>query len=52
MTLLLPADMKLSATSYDKEHMVFPPDILAFRLLQKANITRNQKLIIWTGMNC
>ena len=35
----------------EKKKMVLPPEILAFKLLRKANITREEKLLVLTGMN-
>jgi len=34
-----------------KKNMVLPPEILAFKLLRKANITPEEKLLVLTGMN-
>ena len=31
--------------------MTLPPEILAFKLLRKANITKEEKLLVLTGMN-
>ena len=31
--------------------MALPPEILAFKLLRKANITPEEKLLVLTGMN-
>ena len=35
----------------EKEGMKLPPEILAFKLLKKANITKDEKLLVLTGMN-
>ena len=35
----------------EKKQMNLPPEILAFKLLRKANITTEEHLIILTGMN-
>ena len=34
-----------------KKNMVLPPEILAFKLLRRANITPDEKLLVLTGMN-
>jgi hypothetical protein len=34
-----------------KKNMVLPPEILAFKLLKKANLTREEKLLVLTGVN-
>ena len=34
-----------------KKQMSLPPEILAFKLLKKANISREEKLLVLTGMN-
>ena len=34
-----------------KKHMTLPSEILAFRLIKRANITREEKLLVLTGMN-
>ena len=34
-----------------KRKMSLPPEILAFKLLRKANITKDEKLLVLTGMN-
>ena len=31
--------------------MTLPSEILAFKLLRKANITKEEKLLVLTGMN-
>ena len=31
--------------------MILPPEILAFKLIRKANITKEEKLLVLTGMN-
>ena len=31
--------------------MTLPPEILAFKLLRKANITKEEKLLVLTGVN-
>jgi hypothetical protein len=31
--------------------MTLPPEILAFKLLRKANITKEEKQLVLTGMN-
>ena len=31
--------------------MTLPPEILAFKLLRKANITKEEKLLVLIGMN-
>lgn len=35
----------------EKKYMPLPPEILAFKLLKKANISRDEKLLVLTGMN-
>ena len=35
----------------EKKKMTLPPEILAFKLLRKANITKEEKLLVLTGMN-
>ena len=35
----------------EKKNMTLPPEILAFKLLRKAKITREEKLLVLTGMN-
>ena len=35
----------------EKENMTLPSEILAFKLLRKANIIKEEKLLILTGMN-
>ena len=35
----------------EKKHMKLSPEVLAFRLLKKANITRKEKLLILTRLN-
>ena len=35
----------------EKKGMKLPPEILAFKLLKKANITKDEKLLVLTGMN-
>ena len=34
-----------------KKRMTLPSEILAFRLIKRANITREEKLLVLTGMN-
>ena len=34
-----------------KKHMKLSSEILAFRLIKQANITREEKLLVLTGMN-
>lgn len=34
-----------------KKNMTLPPEILAFKLLRRANITREEKLLVMTGMD-
>ena len=34
-----------------KKHMTLSSEILAFRLIKRANITREEKLLVLTGMN-
>lgn len=36
----------------EKKMMTLPAEILAFKLLRKANITKDEKLLVLTGMNC
>ena len=35
----------------EKKKMTLPPEILAFKLLRKANISKEEKLLVLTGMN-
>ena len=35
----------------EKKNMTLPPEILAFKLLRKANISKEEKLLVLTGMN-
>lgn len=35
----------------EKKNMTLPSEILAFKLLKKANISREEKLLVLTGMN-
>ena len=35
----------------ERKNMKFAPEVLAFRLLKKANLTRAEKLLILTGMD-
>ena len=35
----------------EKKNMILPPEILAFKLIRKANITKEEKLLVLTGMN-
>ena len=35
----------------EKKKMTLPPEILAFKLLKKANITKEEKLLVLTGMD-
>lgn len=35
----------------EKKNMPLPPEILAFKLLKKANISKEEKLLVLTGMN-
>ena len=35
----------------EKKKMTLPAEILAFKLLRKANITKEEKLLVLTGMN-
>ena len=35
----------------EKKKMTIPPEILAFKLLKKANITKEEKLLVLTGMD-
>jgi hypothetical protein len=35
----------------EKKNMTLPPEILAFKLLRKANITKEEKQLVLTGMN-
>ena len=35
----------------EKKKMTLPPEILAFKLIRKANITKEEKLLVLTGMN-
>ena len=35
----------------EKKNMTIPPEILAFKLLRKANITKEEKQLVLTGMN-
>ena len=35
----------------EKKKMTLPPEILAFKLLKKACITKEEKLLVLTGMN-
>ena len=35
----------------ERKNMILPPEVLAFRLLKKANLTRAEKLLILTGMD-
>ena len=35
----------------EKKQMKIPPEILAFKLLKKANLTRQENLLILTGIN-
>lgn len=35
----------------EKKKMTLPSEILAFKLLRKANITKEEKLLVLTGMN-
>ena len=35
----------------EKKDMTLPPEILAFKLLRKACITKEEKLLVLTGMN-
>ena len=35
----------------EKKKMTLPPEILAFKLLRKANITKEEKLLVLTGLN-
>ena len=35
----------------EKKKMTFPSEILAFKLLKKANITKEERLLVLTGMN-
>ena len=35
----------------EKKNMTLPPEILAFKLLRKANITKEGKQLVLTGMN-
>ena len=32
--------------------MTLPSEILAFKLIQKANISKAEKLLVLTGMDC
>ncbi|KAL5015623.1 hypothetical protein ScPMuIL_007293, partial [Solemya velum] len=34
-----------------KKNMKLPSEILAFKLLRKANITKEEKMLVLTGMN-
>jgi hypothetical protein len=34
-----------------KKGMTLPPEILAFKLIRKANVTREEKLLVMTGMD-
>ena len=36
---------------YEKKKMTLPPEILAVKLLRKANISKEEKLLVFTGMN-
>jgi len=35
----------------EKKNMILPSEILAFKLLRKANITKEEKMLVLTGMN-
>ena len=35
----------------EKKKMTLPSEILAFKLLKKANITKEERLLVLTGMN-
>lgn len=35
----------------EKKKMILPPEILAFKLLRKARITKEEKMLVLTGMN-
>ena len=35
----------------EKKQMTLPSEILAFKLIRKANITKEEKLLVLTGMN-
>ena len=35
----------------EKLKMILPPEILAFKLLRKANISHDETLLVLTGMN-
>lgn len=35
----------------EKKKMTLPSEILAFKVLRKANITKEQKMLVLTGMN-
>lgn len=35
----------------EKKNMKLPSEILAFKLIRKANITKEEKLLVLTGMN-
>ena len=35
----------------EKKKMTLPSEILAFKLIRKANITKEEKLLVLTGMN-
>ena len=35
----------------EKKKMILPPEILAFKLIRKANIAKEEKLPVLTGMN-
>ncbi|KAH3835146.1 hypothetical protein DPMN_108490 [Dreissena polymorpha] len=35
----------------EKKSMTLPPEILAFKLLRKANISKDERLLVLTGMN-
>lgn len=35
----------------EKKNMTLPPEILAFKLLRKANIAKEEKMLVLTGMN-
>ena len=35
----------------EKKNMILPPEILAFKLLRKTNITKEEKQLVLTGMN-
>ena len=41
----------LNNRKFEKKRVVLPSEILAFVLLRKANITREEKLLVLTGMN-